>query len=833
MNAASVLGIGLVFTLKDEVSNTASKMTQKFKQLDYVSSETAAKMESSLKGIGTGFKMMGAGAALLAPLGLAVKESMALNKQISAVGAKTGLQGAAHAQAIEQLKANAKELGATRAYTAVQVGQAQEFLAMAGFKTNQIIGAMPGLLDLAAASGTDLATTADIVSDTLTAMGMSAEQTNYLASQMAFVATSANTSVVQLGEGLKYVTATASGLGIASGEMLALSGMLGDIGLKGSVAGTSMENFLSHLGNIKKGKMSDAFAKLGLDMSDVVDKNGNLKTLSEIIPKLQQGLKGMGNTQAMAVLEDLFGKIGKKTVNAFLDNSNKTVGEAMKKDFVKYASDVTNVSEDYAKNMAEKMLDNLAGDFTKLQSAVSGMLISIGDKIEPFVRPIVQAFSSLASYMTSIADSRFGTFIIGLTGALGAGLVALGGFVSAFHTVKFAMMAIQPVLVMLKGAFASTLVPLLPFIAVGVAVAGVIYGLVKAYQSFTNVLEGNAAPATGFLGFMQKVGGAIHAVIAIWKSATSEGFTLSGKLYEALNSIGLGEFALNIGTWIVRIKAFFGGAAERFENLKNVFGSVGEAFGRIGTAFSPIIDLLAKAGFTIDKLGGDVSIFSQLGGYAFDALTLGIRGIAVALEITANYVTLALEGFMIFYNFVTNTFSQINGYIEQFKGGFISLPQLFLKIGNAITTNLLEGIKAGWSSITSFLVNSLKALPGGEAVAAYFGIGGDTAEGQAKQAAVAQTGLAGSGVSDTEVAPSQASSSFSKKVGNINNASVTKAQQTRETSEGIKQLGQAGMANAGGQNTQVNLQPKFNVQIGDRDVAAVIREMNELDDARS
>ena len=151
----------------------------------------------------------------------------------------------------------------------------------------------------------------------------------------------------------------------------------------------------------------------------------------------------------------------------------------------------------------------------------------------------------------------------------------------------------------------------------------------------------------------------------------------------------------------------------------------------------------------------------------------------------------------------------------------------------AITRNLLEGIQAGWDSITSFLVNSLKALPGGEAVAAYFGIGGSNAEGQAKQAALSQTGFAGQAQSDTSISPTQASSSFNQKMDSINNASVVKAQQTRQTAQAMETLASAGVESTSNANTQVNLQPKFNVQIGDREVAAIIREMNELDDARS
>ncbi|WP_338813206.1 phage tail tape measure protein [Bernardetia sp. Wsw4-3y2] len=820
MNAASVLGIGLVFTLKDEVSNAASAMTQKFKQLDYVSSETAAKMESSLKGIGSGFKLMGAGAAILTPFAVAVNTAAKFEEQMSSVKAAT----ASSANQMVDIKEVIMKAGQETKFSALEAAQGYEELAKAGVKANLIMtGGLTSALNLATAGNISVADSAILAGGAINAFSKETLNVTIVADTLVGGANSAATSVAQLGQALTQSGGIASAAGLGFNDTISALSVMANNFLVGGDAGTSFKTMLASLQPQTKAAQAE-FEKLKLTINgqNQFFKDGKIKGIDQIAQQLQDAVKGKTEEQSSEIFRRLFGSDGVRAALALAKEGAQGI-EKMKAQMATFT----------AAKVAEEKLNNFNGAVTILKSNLETFMIKIGSNFLPILKSFAERVTSVVQSLAAFSDTGFGQFVIKLAASIGVGLVALGGFVSAFHTVKFAMMAIQPVLVMLKGAFASTLVPLLPYIAVGVAVAGAIYGMIKAYQSFTDVLNGNAAPANGFLGFMQKIGGAIHAVIAIWKSATNEGFTLSGKLYEALNSIGLGEFALNIGTWIVRIKAFFGGAVERFENLKNVFGSVWEAFGRIGTAFSPIIDLLAKAGFTIDKLGGDVSIFSQLGGYAFDALTLGIRGIAVALEITANYVTLALEGFMIFYNFVTNTFNEINAHITDFKEGFISLPELFGKIGMAITRNLLEGIQAGWSSITSFLVNSLKALPGGEAVASYFGIGGDTAEGQAKQAAVNQTGLAGSGVSDTEIAPSQASSSFSKKVDNINNASVTKAQQTRETSVAMKELSSAGIANTGQQNTQVNLQPKFNVQIGDRDVAAVIREINELDDARS
>ncbi|WP_338761844.1 phage tail tape measure protein [Bernardetia sp. ABR2-2B] len=819
MNAASVLGIGLVFTLKDEVSNAASKMTQKFKQLDYVSSETAAKMESSLKGIGTGFKMMGAGAAILTPFAIAVNTASKFEAQMSSVKAAT----ASSAEQMESIKEVIMKAGQETKFSALEAAQGYEELAKAGVKADLIMtGGLTSALNLATAGNIRVADAAILAGGAINAFSKETLDVTVVADTLVGGANSAATSVSQLGQALTQSGGIASAAGLGFNDTISALSVMANNFLVGGDAGTSFKTMLASLQPQTKAAQAE-FEKLKLTINgqNQFFKDGKIKGIDQIAQQLQDAVKGKTEEQSSEIFRRLFGSDGVRAALALAKEGAQGI-EKMKAQMATFS----------AAKVAEEKLNNFNGAVTILKSNLETFMIKIGSNFLPILKSFAERVTSVVQSLAAFSDTGFGQFVIKLAASIGVGLVALGGFVSAFHTVKFAMMAIQPVLVMLKGAFVSTLIPLLPYIAVGAAVAGAIYGMVKAYQSFTNVLKGNTAPANGFLGLMQKIGGAIHAVIAIWKSATNEGFTLSGELYEALQSVGLGEFALNIGTWIVRIKAFFGGAAERFQNLKNVFGSVWEAFGRVGEAFSPIIDLLAKAGFSIDKLGGDVSTFSNLGKIAFEVVIFPIRAIATALELVANYVTFALEGFIIFYNFVTNTFSQINGYIEQFKGGFISLPQLFGKIGMAITTNLLEGIKASWSSITSFLVNSLKALPGGEAVASYFGIGGDTGEGKAKQAAINQTGLAGSGVSDNTTSPKQANTSFKKKVDNINNASVQKEQTQRQATQIMQEAVQSGqsVSSVAAQKAPI---VNVSVELDGEKIHKNITERTELDDARS
>lgn len=819
MNAASILGIGLVFTLKDEVSNAADKMTNKFKQLNYVSSETAAKMESSLKGIGTGFKLMGAGAAILAPFAMATQVAADFEAQMSNIKAVTGAtndQMLTYGDTI-------KKAGANTAFSAMESAQGFEALIKAGVATEKIVGTgLTDALNFATAAGLQVGDAADLAANALN--GFKNDMLS-LAQAGDIMVGAANVSATTVGElkfGLAAAGSVASQMGISFKDVNSTLALFAQNSIKGSDAGTSFKTFLTSLVPNSKNAQEE-MEKLGLIINGknmFFDAKGSLKGMGEISQILQDATKGLNTEKRIKFFKDVFGSDAIRAASVLSQSGMKGIADIQ-----------TQMEKITAKAIADEKLNNFNGAMTILKSNLETVAITVGTLFLPMLTKMANFATVLIQKFGQFSDTGFGQFIIKLIASIGVGLVAFGGLVSAFHAVKFAMMAVQPVLVMLKAAFASTLVPLLPYIAVGALVAGAIYGMVKAYQSFSDVLAGNTAPATGFLGFMQKIGGAIHAVIEIWKSATNEGFTLSGKLYEALQSVGLGEFALNIGTWIVRIKSFFGGMSERFENLKNVFGSVGEAFGRVGQAFNPIFDLLAKAGFSFGKLGGDVSLFSTLGGYAFDYITLSIRYVATTLELLANGFVYIIDNVAIFANFFINTFSSIRNYIDMFKNDMISLPELFTLIGTTIVTNLHTAFQSQWQSFKNLVVNSIKALPGGEAIAGFFGIGGSSGEEQAKQAAVAQTGLAGQAKSDTTVSPTQANSSFTQKMDTINNASVVKAQQGRQTAQAMETLASSGVNNS---TTQVA--PIINVNVvaemDGENIVKKVNSTNQLNDAR-
>lgn len=216
---------------------------------------------------------------------------------------RTAEQKAANAEAFKALQEQARQLGRDTQYTAVQAAQTQENLARAGFSSNEIISAMPGLLSMAAAEGMDLANAADIAASTLRGFNLSADQTNRVADVLAQTSAASNTSIAALGDSMKYVAPVASGLGISVEEVSAMLGIMANAGIKGSQGGTALRAALNRLSKEPKA-VEKALNALGVKSRDA---NGNMRDMTELLTALQSRLKSMGNADQMQYLSNIFG----------------------------------------------------------------------------------------------------------------------------------------------------------------------------------------------------------------------------------------------------------------------------------------------------------------------------------------------------------------------------------------------------------------------------------------------------------------------------------------------------------------------------------------------
>lgn len=327
-------------------------------------------------------------AALLAVGTMATKVGMDFTKGMSRVGALSGATG----KELQALTDNAKLLGKTTVFSATQASEAMSYLAMSGFKTNEIIETMPGLLSLAAAGQTDLGLTADITSNILSGFNLKAEESGRVADVLALAFTSSNTSLESLGESMKFVAPVASSLGFSIEEVSAALGIMGDYGIQGSMAGTSLRTVMQRLVAPTK-QVQAGMDKLGLS---VVDSNGNMKSLTQIIAEMEKGLEGMTEAEKAATLAQIAGREASSGLTAIISEGS---GE-----LAKFTQELENAGGT-ADKIAGEQLDNLSGDLELLKSVLEGLGIAIFEGMDNPLRQLIQSLTKYSEILLSTIET--------------------------------------------------------------------------------------------------------------------------------------------------------------------------------------------------------------------------------------------------------------------------------------------------------------------------------------------------------------------------------------------------------------------------------------------
>lgn len=346
----------------------------------------------------------------------AVKTTADFDKSMSKVAAVSGATG----KDFEALRSKAREMGATTKFSATEAAEAFNYMAMAGWKTEDMLEGVEGIMNLAAASGEDLATTSDIVTDALTAFGKSASDSGRLADIMAAASANANTNVAMMGETFKYAAPVAGALGFTMEDTAIAVGLMANAGIKSSQAGTALRTGLTNLVKPTK-QMQDAMEKYGIEITNA---DGSMKSMREIVEMLRDKLGGLDEAEQAAAAGAIFGKNAMSGWLAIINASDE--------DVEKLTQAIDN-SDGTAKKMAETMQDNLAGQLTILKSQLQELAISFGDILVPKIRKAVEwvqkqvdAFNDLDP-KTKEQIVKFGL----LAAAIGPVLVVGGKFVTA------------------------------------------------------------------------------------------------------------------------------------------------------------------------------------------------------------------------------------------------------------------------------------------------------------------------------------------------------------------------------------------------------------------
>lgn len=351
------------------------------------------------------------------------------------------------------LEQQARDLGKATVFSASEAAEAMAFLAMAGYDTNQIMSAMPGLLDLAAAGQLELGAAADITTNIMSGFNLEAEKTGQVADVLAKAAASANTSVEQMGDAMSYVGPVAAGAGWSLEETAAAIGVLSNAGIQGQRAGTALRGVIAALQN-PTGQTAKALKALGLSADDV---NPSVHSLSDILKTLEEA--GLDSATAMQL-------VGRESGPALIAMMN-----AGSEGLSQFTTELEN-SEGAAKEMATTMMDNLRGSIEEMKSAFEEVALTIYDRIKPALEVITDGLRSLAEWFNNLPGP-----IQNLILAIGAFLAVLGPLFLIIGTGIILFGQLQATLTILGTSFLGLLGPV-------ALVVGAILGIIAVFTLF-------------------------------------------------------------------------------------------------------------------------------------------------------------------------------------------------------------------------------------------------------------------------------------------------------------------------------------------------------------
>lgn len=475
--------------LQREIIETEEELKRLQEQAATTSTSLAKIDEVGQKMESVGNSIAGAGKSMM-PLTLAiggvgtaaVKTAADFDAGMSQVAAISGATG----DDLEALRDKAREMGSKTKFSASEAASAMEYMAMAGWKTGDMLGGIEGIMNLAAASGENLATTSDIVTDALTAFGLSAEDSGHFADILAAASSNANTNVSMMGETFKYCAPIAGALGFSAEDTAEAIGLMANAGIKSTQAGTALRTIMNNL----TGEVKISGKAIGDVTIATTNADGSMRDLSDILADCRTAFSGLSESEKAQAAETL---VGKNAMSGFLALMN-----AAPEDIDKLSNAIDNC-DGTAESMAATMQDNLAGQLTILKSQLEELAISFGEILMPAIRSIVSHIQGFIDKLNGMDESQKKAIItIGLVvAAIGPLLVIIGtviskvgvamqGFVKlagAFNKIKAAASAGTGIFGKLGAAIGGVSAPVL-------AVVAVIAVLVAAFVHLWNTNEG-------------------------------------------------------------------------------------------------------------------------------------------------------------------------------------------------------------------------------------------------------------------------------------------------------------------------------------------------------
>ena len=727
--------------------------------------DKSATAEQKLKGLSSAFKttggllsknvtlpIVGVGAA-------AVKTATDFEAGMSEVKAISGATGSE----FDALKDKAIEMGAKTKFSASDSANAFKYMAMAGWDASQMMDGIAGIMDLAAASGEDLATTSDIVTDALTAFGLQASDSAHFADVLAQASSKSNTNVGLMGETFKYVAPIAGALGYSIEDTAVAIGLMANSGIKGSQAGTALRSTITRLAK-PVGEAEKAVNDLGISITNA---DGTMKPLGQTMVELRDKFAGLTEEQKAQYAAMLAGQEGMSGLLAIVNASDE--------DFQKLTDEINNANG-AAQDMAGIMMDNAKGAIEQLKGALESAGILIGEKLTPYIRQLAEWITGLVEKFNAMSEEQQDLIVkIGLiVAAIGPALLILSKVISVVASivkvigiVKGVLLPIINAVFLLKNGVTTAFLAMegfskgVIFVAKGIslllnpitlviaaigALIGVFVYLYKTNEDFRNKVTevwetikeaiGNAIenislfftetlPAT-FNSAVEAIASFVNRVIEFFTVTIPEAFStfVNETIPNAINSIvqwfeqlpymigyEIGEligyfylFATNLWTWITtELPLIIEGIIQWFAQLPS---RIWEWLTRVVTnVIKWGVDMYNNAVLAASNfVNGAIEWISQLPNKVWTWLTTTVSNV---ISWGANMVSQARSTATNFVNsfisFITSLPSRVWGIIKQIPSKVFAIGSQLYNAGRNIFQSLWNGIKSIGESILGWV----------------------------------------------------------------------------------------------------------------------------------
>ena len=586
----------------------------------------------------------------------AVKVTSDFESAMSKVSAISGATGGD----LDALNKKAQEMGAKTKFSATESAEAFTYMAMAGWKTEDMLSGIDGIMSLAAADGLDLATTSDIVTDALTAFGLSASDSGHFADVLAKASSNANTNVSMLGESFKYAAPVAGAFGYSAEDTAIALGLMANAGIKGSQGGTALRGSLTRL--IKP--TDDAAALMeqyGLSMTNA---DGSMKSLGEVMNMLRDKLGGLTEAEQAQVAAQIFGQEAMSGMLAIINASDS--------DYAKL-TDAIYDADGAAQQMADTMLDNLSGQLTLLKSALEGLAIQFGEILMPYIKQFVTWLQNLTQKLQELTPEQKEQIVkwAAIAAAIGPVLMVLGKLTSSVGSIITTFGKIPGALVKAKSAFTAVSAAIGGISAPVVAVVAVIGVLIAA---FANLWKTNEE-------FRNKM-------TAIWDGIKSKFESFAQGIVDRLNAIGFD-----------------------FENFGEVVKAIWDGFcSLLAPIFEGVFNQISVIlGSVLDALTGIFDVFIGIFTGNWDQAWQGVKEIFGAVW---DLIKGTFESWAMAFKGIADTV--LGWFGTTWDETWTNIKQFFVDTWNGITTffsNVINAIKTAVSNFITTIINFFAQLP--------------------------------------------------------------------------------------------------------------------------